>query len=203
MVRIAHEGVRSLERETLERGYSPQDLNYLDDWFRMRSMRALQRGVAFGGPGDLLETLADAQVPKVLGVPTRVARVEYGSPLLLDLANSGFLAYGVIKIAELVRDWSNKRRADEADTRRIEAVADRREAEARQEIARARQMEAQARKTEAHADLVQWTVDQTRGVPVSPGELFAAITPDQLQALSRLAETPTEVQSSPQVSQDE
>ncbi|WP_416986128.1 hypothetical protein [Streptomyces sp. T028] len=202
MERIAQEGVRSLEGEALERGYSPRDLMYLDEWMHFGPWRPW-RGMPLGGSGSLIETLADARVPKVLGTPTRVARAEYGSPLLLDLANSGFLAYGVIKIAELVRDWSNKRRADEASARRIEAEADRGEAGARQENARARQLEAQARQMEAHADLVQWAVDQTRGGPVSPGELFAVITPEQLQALSRLAETPTELQLPPDVSRGE
>ncbi|MFF8280658.1 DUF5994 family protein [Streptomyces lateritius] len=43
---------------------------------------------------------------------------------------------------------------------------------------------------------MQWAVDKIRAdrSPVPPGKLFAATTPDQLQALSRLAETPAELQ---------
>ncbi|WP_328418501.1 hypothetical protein OG542_40180 (plasmid) [Streptomyces violaceus] len=191
--RIARRGTKGLEGEALERGYSSRDIRYLDEWMRSRPLGPW-RDLPLRSSGGMIESLADARVPKILGASTRVTRVEYGSPLLLDLANSGFLAYGVVKIAELVRDWSNRRRADTASARRIEAEAARGEAEARQEYARARHMEAQARQTEAHADLVQWAVDQTRGGPVSPGELFAVITPEQLQALSRLAETRTELQ---------
>lgn len=198
--RVIREGVRVLEGEALERGYNPRDLRYLDELLHF-GPRGSWRGMPFGGSGSLIETLADARVPKLLGTPTRVARAQYGSPLILDLANSGFLAYGVVRIAELVRDWSNKRRAGEASARRIEAEADREAAEARQANARARQLEAQARQMEAHADLVQWTVDKMRAErnPVSPGELFAVITPDQLQALSRISETPTELQLPPDV----
>jgi hypothetical protein len=202
--RVIQEGVRGLEGDALELGYSPRDLDYLDEWLHF-GPRGPWRGMPLGGSGNLIETLADARVPKLLGTPTRVARAEYGSPLILDLANSGFLAYGVVRIAELVRDWSNKRRAGEASARRIEAEAGRGEAETREANARARQLEAQARQMEAHADLVQWAVDKMRAErnPVSPGDLFAALTSDQLQALSRLAETPTELQLPPDDSRRE
>ncbi|GGZ69980.1 hypothetical protein [Streptomyces bluensis] len=183
MADIRQRGLEAVEGEALELGYDRRDLRYLDDWIHGPWERMWPMTVV--GPGSLLETLADARVPKLLGTPARIRHVEYGSPLLVELVSSGFSLFGIVKIAELVRDWSNKRAADAASVRQANAVA--------------RQEEARARQIETHADLAQWAVDETRAKrwPTAAGDLYSDVTPEQLQALTRLAERLTRLELPP------
>lgn len=131
-----------------------------------------------GQSGELMRSLADVRTPPLLGRPTVVHRVEYSNPLELVLAGSGMLIGGVIWVARLVRDWSNKRRADEAVVREAHA---------------------EATITETRAELYKWLVDEAKQgrCPMPVGDLAQLVTPAEIKALDRLADSPLRLELPP------
>jgi hypothetical protein len=158
---------------------SPDDLGVLEEAerlgfgrFDVRGAFPWGRGWPYGVVGrDPVPTIADVRAVDLFGSPVRVVRIEYANPLELILVGSGMLLTGVILTARLVRDWSNKRAADGTVVR-----------EAR----------AEASITEARADLYRWLVDETKAgrAPMPVGELVSTVTPSEIKALNRVADSP-------------
>lgn len=111
----------------------------------------------------------DREATAVGSSPPEVLRVVYSNPLELVLAG-GALLPGVVLAARLVRDWSAKRRVNDAV---------------------AREAESEARITESRADLFAFMVAEAKvqgGLPVPARELVQITTDWELKVLNRIAE---------------
>jgi hypothetical protein len=115
-----------------------------------------------------LRELASLSVPELMGPPVRIDAITYRSPLELAFIGGGFLAYGIIHVLRMTRDWRARRRL-------ASAAAD---------IA-----ESEARKARTRADVIEYLGKEvTAGrLHVSPAELAELVTSTDLQAIADLA----------------
>jgi len=126
-------------------------------------------------PRGIARLASSSYVPELLGDPIRVAHVEYENPIEVVLFGAGLVLMGTVKVLRMIRDWSSQQRIGEA-------IADAAEATAQQ--------------AQSAADLGRWLVDEARAgrqhVPI--GELMSRVTPSDLDAIRRLADSDVQLQ---------
>lgn len=174
LYRIARSGPGSVEQLAVSYGFRIGDLDVWEEWRHFGPWRSRPGRFLYQDPGNLVQALADIQLPDRLGSSVRVHRMVYENPLEVMLTGSGFLIAGVIYLLRMVRDWSSARR-------RAAAIAD--QAEAAVDEARARANEAWT-----EADIIRWLADEAQAGRwhVPPGDLLSVVR-DDLATLNRLA----------------
>lgn len=183
--RILREGPHAVVESAMEFGYSPMAVEAIDEWMhtgRWPGFPPSRRSrFPYGDPASLLQTIADMELPRLLGSPLEVENAAYRNPIEIALGGSGLLLGGAIYVLRMLRDWSSTRRLGEAR-------ADHAEAEAREQQAR-------ARTSEARADLATWLVEQAKEsqTPIPISEMIAAVTQADEHALARLAANDVEL----------
>jgi len=135
-------------------------------------------------PDDVVGLLSSVEVPRLLGSPMQATHIEYNNPVEVMLLGAGFVLLGGVKVLRMIRDWSSQKRIGEA-------VADAAEAAARQ--------------ANTAADLGEWLAAEAKHgrqhVPI--GELLRAVTPADLAALSRLADSDVQLQLPSQLTEQQ
>jgi hypothetical protein len=144
--------------------------------------RALNAGYGYG-PEDLVRLLSSRNVPGLLGQPVTSRRIEYNNPVEVVLLGAGFLLVGGVKVLRMIRDWSSQRRIGDAMAASAEAAA---------------------QQSKSAADLGAWLVDEVRAgrQPVPVGELMRQVTPSDLEAIAKLADTDVQLQLPRQMSDE-